>query len=72
MSPDPMRIALMSSQKDWGGGEQYLWSLGQGLIERGHDILWIIPPNSKLSEKIQHEGYNQFNLVGRKPSRCHC
>jgi glycosyltransferase involved in cell wall biosynthesis len=63
-----MKIALMSSQKDWGGGEQYLWSLGCGLIERGHKVIWVAPPASKLSDRISQHGFDQFNLVGRKPS----
>ncbi len=64
----PMRIALMSSQQEWGGGEQYLWSLGDGLIKRGHDVLWIAPPTSLLSERIKVQGYKLFTIAGRKPS----
>ena len=63
-----MRIALMSSQQDWGGGEQYLWSLGQGLIDRGHHILWVAPPDSVLAERIEQTNGILFRLGGRKPS----
>jgi L-malate glycosyltransferase len=68
MSFARMKIALMSSQKEWGGGEQYLWSLGEGLIARGHEILWVAPQYSLLSERLSKSGFDQFNVVGRKPS----
>ena len=63
-----LRVALMSSQCDWGGGEQYLWSLGQGLIERDHHVLWIAPPHSLLAQRVQAAGYSQCSIAGRKPS----
>ena len=68
MSKATMRIALMSSQRDWGGGEQYLWSLGQGLIERGHRVRWVGPPQSVLRQRIDAANYDVFQLSGRKPT----
>ncbi len=57
----------MSSQKSWGGGEQFVWSLGQGLSERGHKIVWFADKESALSEKFAVTGDEVFHLPSRAP-----
>ncbi|MFO0924907.1 MAG: glycosyltransferase family 4 protein [Pirellulales bacterium] len=64
----PMRLALMSSQNNWGGGEQFLWSLGMGLKDRGHEVVWISPHRSVLTERLVAEGVSPFTISGRYPS----
>ena len=68
MVPQPLRIALMSSQKTWGGGEQFVWSLGRGLAERGHHIAWFADKDSTLSRKLASVGSHAFHLPSRLPN----
>lgn len=67
MDGQKLKIALMSSQTIWGGGEQFIWSLGRGLMERGHQIVWFTDPTSPLAAKIQTAGCRQFSVPSRKP-----
>lgn len=67
MQPPKMKLALMSSPVSWGGGEQFLWSLGNGLIQRGHSILWICDKTSALHERIQGAGYHCGWMTGSMP-----
>lgn len=59
---------MISSQSDWGGGEQLVWSLGKALIERGHELTWIAPAESVLMRRIQAQGWSHQTIVGRHPS----
>jgi hypothetical protein len=68
MQPTKIKLALMSSQLNWGGGEQYLWSLGTGLQDRGHSVLWICDPTSPLHSRVQQHGYDCCPLAGRAPN----
>ncbi len=63
-----MNLALMSSQKNWGGGEQFLWTLGTELSSRGHHVLWIAPPTSKLFARLEESNSLRFAMSGRHPS----
>ena len=67
MLPMKMKLALMSSQISWGGGEQFLWSLGNGLIEQGHSILWVCDKASPLHDRIQNAGFHCCGVTGRIP-----
>ena len=67
MQPLKMKLALMSSQISWGGGEQFLWSLGNGLIEQGHSILWVCDETSPLHGRIQNAGLDCCGMTGRIP-----
>ena len=67
MLPMKMKLALMSSQISWGGGEQFLWSLGNGLIEQGHSILWVCDKASALHDRIQNAGFDCCGVTGRIP-----
>ncbi len=64
---EQLSIALMSSQSSWGGGEQFLWSLGHGLIQRGHRILWVAPGDSDLMRRAREMGYDSM-AMRRRPS----
>jgi glycosyltransferase involved in cell wall biosynthesis len=67
MLPPPLRLALVSSQKNWGGGEQLLWSLGQGLEQAGHSVQWVAPPGSALGRRLVEHGQVYIPLGGRRP-----
>ena len=67
MQPRKMKLALMSSQISWGGGEQFLWSLGNGLIERGHSVLWACDDVSPLFGRVKNAGFDFVGMTGRMP-----
>lgn len=67
MQPRKMKLALMSSPVSWGGGEQFLWSLGEGLTKRGHSVLWICDKSSALHERIKIAGYECGWMTGSMP-----
>ena len=67
MQPMEMKLALMSSQVSWGGGEQFLWSLGNGLIERGHSVLWACDDVSPLFARVKNAGFDFVGMTGRMP-----
>ncbi len=67
MLPMKMKLALMSSQISWGGGEQFLWSLGNGLIEQGHSILWVCDETSPLFGRVKNAGFEFSGMAGRMP-----
>ena len=67
MQPTEMKLALMSSQVGWGGGEQYLWSLGKGLLERGHSVLWVCDDSSPLFDRVEKAGFDLCGMTGRMP-----
>jgi glycosyltransferase involved in cell wall biosynthesis len=67
MQPMKMKLALMSSQVSWGGGEQFLWSLGNGLIQRGHSVLWVCDEASPLFGRLQNVGFDCVAMAGRIP-----
>lgn len=68
MQPQPMKLALMSSQGSWGGGEQFLWSLGVGLQSRGHSILWVCDEQSPLFARVKAEHFPCVAINGRTPN----
>lgn len=67
MMRERLSLALMSSQMSWGGGEQFLWSLGTGMSERGHHVLWIAPEESVLHARAKHADFHRF-AIRRRPS----
>lgn len=67
MLSTPLRLALVSSQKNWGGGEQLLWSLGHGLMQAGHSVQWVVPPGSALGRRLVEYGQTYIPLGGRRP-----
>jgi len=68
MPRSPLKIALLSSQINWGGGEQLLFSLGEALHQRGHEVLWIAPQASRLMERVHDSGMESMPIAGRHPS----
>lgn len=46
-----MRILLITPIRFWGGGEHFLANLGQGLLERDHDVLLVANPGSAVAQR---------------------
>jgi len=68
MLPSKIKLALMSSQLGWGGGEQFLWSLGNRLTGRGHSVLWVCDSASALHKRVERHGYEICPIAGRIPT----
>jgi glycosyltransferase involved in cell wall biosynthesis len=47
-----MRILQVSSARAFGGGERHFSDLARGLAERGHELLFALPENSPLRERL--------------------
>ncbi len=45
----PLRVAVLSAQRDWGGGEQQAKLLACGLAQRGHEVLLMTPRDSRFA-----------------------
>ena len=62
---DGMGIALVSSQPQWGGGEQWLWSLGEGLSQLGARVHWIVPQRSPMAQRLERSSYSWLPVHGK-------
>jgi L-malate glycosyltransferase len=62
-----LKIALVSSQPNWGGGEQILHSLGTSLQQSGHAVFWVVPHESPLAKKLEASQADTFLVRGRHP-----
>jgi len=51
-----LRVLLISSQKNWGGGEFWMLSAAVGLARRGHDITLVCQPGSALACRALSQG----------------
>jgi glycosyltransferase involved in cell wall biosynthesis len=63
-----MKIALISSQQTWGGGEQLLYTLGLGLEKLGKSVVWVVPEEGKLNSRLAENGSERITYQGRHPS----
>ncbi len=52
----PLRVAILSTQRDWGGGEAQGELLARGLVERGHGVLLLAPRQSAFATKCLPAG----------------
>lgn len=58
-------VVLISSQPQWGGGEQWLWSLGQGLSQKGVRVHWIAPEKSPMAERLERSTFSWLPVHGK-------
>ncbi|MFT3741003.1 MAG: glycosyltransferase [Breznakibacter sp.] len=47
-----MKIVLCNTIRSWGGGEKWHYEMACELSRRGHEIYFILHPNSVLAQKI--------------------
>ena len=52
-----MQILMVSSQKNWGGGELWMLSAALGLNQRGHHITLVCQPGSCLAQRAQAQRF---------------
>jgi glycosyltransferase involved in cell wall biosynthesis len=66
----PLRIVHTESSCGWGGQELRIISESQGLIERGHDVCIVSPPESRICAEAQRRGVPSLALpIARKSAR---
>lgn len=65
MIANGLGVTLISSQPQWGGGEQWLWSLGKGLSQIGVRVHWIAPENSPLGQRLQQSSFSWLPVQGK-------
>ena len=53
-----MRIALLSSQLAYYGGEVHLRDLARGLRARGHEVCGLVRPGSGLERRLTADGHD--------------
>lgn len=58
-------VALISSQPQWGGGEQWLWSLGKGLSQMGVRVHWIAPEKSPMAQRLEQSSFSWLPVQGK-------
>ena len=63
--PDSLRVALVSTQKKWQGGERQFELLACGLLERGHECLALVRKGSELEDKMAKMGVRTNAFSGR-------
>lgn len=57
-----MRIAMLSSQMAYYGGEVHLRDLAHGLRERGHELIALVRPGSGLERRLAADGQTVLAL----------
>lgn len=62
---DTRRILLFSSQATWGGGEEQLRLLAEGLAGSGWTVLTAAPTQSRLAQHLEEAGQTVKMLRGR-------
>ncbi len=59
-----MKILLLSSERGWGGGEEQLRLLADGLAERGHNVTIGCRSGSQILRRSLEAGRSAFALPG--------
>ncbi len=64
-----LTIAIVSTQREWYGGEQQIWLLAQGLRRRRHNVQILARRGGKLAERMRDDGFavGEFSGNGRSP-----
>jgi glycosyltransferase involved in cell wall biosynthesis len=62
---DRLRVAIVSTERGWGGGEQQARLLACGLRRRGHDVRLFARRGAPLAERIAAEEFPVETFAGR-------
>lgn len=68
MSSAALKIAIISTPKSWGGGEQLAWTVGNGLTVLGHSVVWVTRQESVLQQRLKAAGHDCLTICGKYPS----
>lgn len=58
-----LRIAFSEAATSFGGQEQYIFRVMQGLRELGHDVQAVCQPHAKLAGRLQEDGFTVHTLL---------
>jgi len=61
----PLRVALVSTQKNWHGGEDQAALLAEGLQQRGHQCLLLAREDGEFTARMQRRGWHVTTFAGR-------
>lgn len=64
-SSDSLRIAFISTQQGWHGGERQAFILARGLRERGHDCRFLVREGSEFASQSAASGFVTETFPGR-------
>jgi glycosyltransferase involved in cell wall biosynthesis len=69
MPDSSLRIAIVSTQRKWYGGEEEIYLLAQGLRRRNHQVHILARRGGALAERMKAEGFGvgEFAGNGRNP-----
>ena len=59
------RVAIVSTQRRWHGGEEQALLLAEGLRRRGHTCAIFARRGGKFAERLREEGFPVFTFAGR-------
>jgi len=63
--PRRLRVALVSSEHGWHGGEAQAFALAKGLRRRGHACLILARQGGEFARRIAGEGFQIGTFLGR-------
>ncbi len=67
MTDEPLRIAIVSTQRLWQGGEEQAWQLAQGLRRRGHMCTAIALQGKPFADRLTREDFPVLPVSGKLP-----
>ncbi|MDA7951860.1 MAG: glycosyltransferase family 4 protein [Pirellulaceae bacterium] len=59
------KFVLVSTQKQWHGGEEQARLLAAGLRRHGHDVLLLAPEGSQFTKRMRSENFEVQTFAGR-------
>jgi glycosyltransferase involved in cell wall biosynthesis len=63
-SDAPLTVAVVSTQKDWYGGEEAAYLLSQGLRRHGHRVHVLARRNGRFARRMNDEGFSVAEFAG--------
>lgn len=64
-----LRIALVSTSRVWGGAEEQLRLLVQGLTARGHECLVLCKSHSPVERRLEADGFATQRIMAARESK---
>lgn len=50
-----MNLLFVNLSKNWGGGEKWFFTVGKAMRAQGHDVHWLVYPDSELAKRLAAE-----------------
>ena len=65
---DPLTVALVSTEREWQGGEEQAWQLALGLRSRGHRCVPVALDNRPFAQRLASAQFELLPLTGKFPA----